>query len=123
MRKDKESAEAALNIHTLKSKGERISRDAVLEATSQMIKLVGNLDTRGKKAAALEHHALHMGVGTQFMETIVPMADRMTQDLIDLHERKGAEISDSEARILTGFWLAKVFIEIQKGIKKHESEA
>lgn len=114
MRKDKDLMNIAVEVVAEKNKGERMVIDAALRATEQMTRLAGKVKTPEARAAALQHHGLYMGIGTRFMETLAPKARSMQADLIS----EGCD--EDEAAILTGFWLAKIFIELNKEMNKHE---
>lgn len=90
-------------------KGHRIAKRAGRTATELMMELTKS-DTSGARAKVLEQYALHMGIGTMFMETLAPLADKMIGDLKEL------DASESDAKIMTGIWLGMVFSEIEKAL-------
>ncbi len=118
---DDEAARAALDIHILEKQGERITMVAAAQASDQMAKLTGKLNTKGRKIEALRAHALYMGIGSAFMKEIAPLMKVMAQELIDEHKKKGLEFSKDEADILADLWLAKIFMQIDKGIDEYEA--
>lgn len=96
--------------------GEEMVRQAGLSATTQMAALTKHLNTGEARIEAVRHHTLHIGIGTAFMEHIAPQVDIMQRDLVSI----GA--SEHEARILTGLFLAKVFIGIDKSLREHDNK-
>lgn len=119
-RVDPVAALAAAEVTRLHISGGAIVLMAASTATDQMVRIVTKLDTQGKKIAALKHHGLYMGIGEEFMNIIVPMANTMADDLLATHRTKGSKLPEREAKMLADIWLAKVFIEISKGISRHE---
>lgn len=113
--KDEEAKNAAHEVAKLNDIGQDIVIDASIRATESMIETLRNSKTKDTKIKALKDHGIYMGVGTQFMETLAPKAERMTDELIE----HGA--SPGEARVNTALWLAKVFIEIQNGMDNYHS--
>jgi hypothetical protein len=118
---DAEAHEAAAKIAKAQTLGQKITRDATLAATDQMVKLMaGKFRTKEQKIATLEHHAFHMGIGKEFMGATLELAQSMTKDLVKMHREHGSDFTEEGAQVLTDLWLAKVFMEIEKGIKNHE---
>lgn len=123
MRKDErdpEAHQAALRVAQLHTQGERIIAEALYNATDQMTRITQHLGTKGEKIEALKHHGLYMGIGDAFMKRVVPKAASMTEELMAMHRQFGNDFPEREAKMLTDFWLAKVFIEIGKGTANHE---
>lgn len=116
MKKDTSTAEAASRIKGMTNIGEELVLEAVIAATEGMLEFVPNMTTKTKKIAALEQHAVALGIGTGFMQVVAPRAMKMREDL----EERGA--SESEARVNTAIWLAKVFTEIHKAMSEYESK-
>lgn len=96
--------------------GEVITKLAGKQASGGMSKMVAKFSTPGAREEALDYHALYIGIGTQFMETIVPLVQNMSGELRGL----ASAPSEEEARILVGFFVAKVFMSIQDQVEEHE---
>ena len=112
---DKEAVAAALEVSAISIDGRKITHQACYDATAQMAKLVAHFGSKQSKIEALKHHALYMGAGQSFLKTVVPLAESMARELQELHE----SVDEGEANILTSIWLAKVFIELQKGLAEY----
>ena len=111
MKNEAEQMKIAQDIKDIIDIGEKIARNAAVTASHDMTKMIRNNTSPEAKALALEHHALHIGIGTMFMQKIAPIAEEMMDDLMKCNS------DDSEARVLVGIWLAKVFMQIEKEVK------
>ncbi len=112
--------QAAPIMATIKE-GQDITLDAAAKASGQMATLLdGKFNTLTQRQAALEHHALYMGIGTMFMEEVAPHIQKMHSELKEEYEAEGEEISDSEIKVLQGLFIGKIFMEIQKGVDKYQ---
>lgn len=111
---DEEARAQAKSINETKMQGEKAVKDAVIKATKQMAKMTRNMQSQGARVEILERHALYMGVGTEFMARVAPLADKMHDDLIEMVE------DEYEGKILTALWLAKVFMEVEKSIANYD---
>lgn len=85
-----------------------------------MSRLVGKMDTKEQKAEALKYHALYMGIGTQFLQAVVPQAQAMPGELMEIDRKAGDKPDKNTATVLADVWLGKVFKEIQKEVEKYE---
>lgn len=112
--KDKAAMDAAKAVAAVKNEGDEIVNQATIKATDDMAKMMRHFKTPSARLEAIKAHAFHMGIGTQFMALVVPHADEMKDDLTKLTGSEG------EARVLTGMWLAKIFMEIEKGVANHD---
>lgn len=117
---ERTAREAAARLNGLHVDGQKIIAQALYDATDQMTRLTKNLNTKGQKIAALEHHGLYIGIGDAFMDRVAPKAASMTEELMERHRQAGSNFPEREAQMLTDIWLSKVFIEIGKGIANHK---
>lgn len=105
---------AAKEIKLLTNAGELIATEAAKKASKQMAKLMQNMDKQEGRIEALKHHGLYLGIGAQFMETVAPLVNNMIKDF------KEMGMEENQARVSTELFLAKVFMYIEDGVKKHD---
>lgn len=110
---DPEAYEGAKESQRLTIQGRTITKEAALDAAKQMQKMVGNMGSKTGKIEALKHHSLYMGIGTEFMEIVMPIISSMVDDFEKM------DMDKEEAMIMRKFYIAKVFMNIEKGIKKN----
>ena len=80
------------------------SQLSAIKASGEMAKLTLNIDSAEARLLALEHHALYIGIGNEFMDSVVPLIQSMKSDLMETES-----MTDTEAGVLRSLYLGKVF--------------
>ena len=100
--------------HELIKLGEKIADESAVKAIEAMLKITSKANTKSRRLKIIQDHALHMGIGTQFMNRVAPLAEEIREGLIEINEDE-----TDDAKILTGLFLAEVFQNIEKELNKH----
>lgn len=106
MHKNTKAHEAAHEIAGVNSDGEAITMKATISGTENMIVIIPQLKTQEGKIKVLKDNALYMGIGAQFMQTVIPKAVAMQGELEDRGSNK------NEAQLLTAIWLGSIIKDI-----------
>lgn len=116
---DKEMArQAAHETFALTKEGKELVKTAAVTATDKMTPMIEQFNSPGAKAEALKHHGFYIGIGQMFVDTIIPMYHKIYKDLLN-----GKPEREPDAYVHANMWLAKVFMEIQKGLTDEQDEA
>lgn len=100
-------------------KGRKLVDQAWNDAVLSMRKLVETTKTPEGKTEALRHHALHIGVASEFMQEVAPRITEVLDDALELAE---GDDDKTAGKMLTNILLAKVFINIQNELNKLTNE-
>lgn len=103
---------AAEAISKLTKIGEDIARDATLKAGHAMPKMLANINTKEARIEMLRHHGVELGLAARFRREILPLANKMVDDLAELTGDK------SHAEMMAEVWLAKVIREVAKQLNE-----
>lgn len=122
MKKSNESKDpvawaAAHDITKVTRVGEDIAKDAMLKATADMAVMLAKLNTTNGKIEMLKHHALYIGIATQFRNQVLPLAEQMVADLT-----KATHGDKQHASMMTDIWLAKLVRDVVKAVNDYEQE-
>ena len=107
--KKQEAVELELIIRT----GEGIALEASRDAIAEMQKLMPKISSEKARIKLVRDNALRVGIGTAFMGEVAPVINKIRDDM-------GEHLDDSVARALTGVLIAKIFLNIEKELKKHD---